>query len=127
MTDSAFLYHILEDGKWHGQAEILRRSIDERGHGLTVHSRAADIRKKVRPSGFDVECELRGNGHGRVFSYYRLVALDEPEAAIGGTSSGSSSVPDPASELPSSPTGTLFACEIDESAGLRGAYWDDAA
>ena len=45
MTDVDFLLSVLADGEAHSQAEILRRSFDERGHGLTVHSRAADLRR----------------------------------------------------------------------------------
>ena len=134
MTDSAFLYHCLEDGKWHGQAQILAKSMVERGHGLTVHSRAADLRKK----GCVIECELRRNGHGRALSYYRLVALNEPAgaAAVGTASSlaGSLSVPaaalsPPCADEPSPPfeDGALFSCEVDESAGVRGAYWENDA
>lgn len=134
MTDAAFLYHVLEDGKWHGQAEIIARSITERGCGLTVHSRAADLRKK----GCIVECELRRNGHGRALSYYRLVALDEAAESVGEDHAAvSSSVPAVgaphmlagAPSLLAEPAGTLelFACAVDESAGMRGAYGDEAA
>lgn len=138
MTDNAFLYHVLEDGKWHGQSEIIAKSMRERGHGLTVHSRAADLRKK----GCVVECELRRNGHGRAISYYRLVTLEEPVALIEAPQprlTGSSSVPaatdgaDQGSQAalslvePQAGTLELFTCVIDESAGLRGAYSEDAA
>ena len=126
MTDAGFLYHVLEDGKWHGQAEILAKSMAERGHGMTVHSRAADLRKK----GCVVECELRHNGHGRALSYYRLVALDQPDSAAG-VESGSSSVPAaaPGDAEPSAPTTpgekagalTLFGAPVQ-----RGAYGDAA-
>jgi len=130
MSDAAFLYHCLEDGRWHGQAEILAKSMAERGHGMTVHSRAADLRKK----GCVVECELRHNGHGRALSYYRMVvALDEPEVAIvgSGLASGSSSVPangtgaEPSTVHPppvDADTLTLLGIPIQR----RGAYGDAA-
>lgn len=136
MSDDAFLFHVLEDGKWHGQAEILQRSFNERGHGLTVHSRASDLRKR----GCTVECELRRNGHGRALSYYRLT-LNEPaasdrEAAVAGSLSapaGQAPLPAPSTGLASPPVDgqagalPLFECVIDESAGLRGAYNDEEA
>lgn len=46
MTDCDFLERVLADGQPHSLNEILRRSFAERGHGLTVHSRAADLRKR---------------------------------------------------------------------------------
>ncbi len=45
-TDCEFLLEVLADGDWHSTSEILRRSILERGHGMTVHSRVSDLRKK---------------------------------------------------------------------------------
>lgn len=135
VSDTEFLYCVLADGDWHAQDEILARSIRERGHGLTVHSRAATLRER----GHHVDCDLRRNRNGRVRSFYRLT-LNEPADTIGeDLSAGSLSVPattDGAEELarvspspPAEPAGTLllFTCEIDESAGLRGAYGDDAA
>ena len=121
MTDADFLHAVLKDGGWHSQDEILARSQLERGHGLTVHSRAATLRDR----GHIVECELRRNRNGRTRSFYRLVVtLDEPEVA--GSSSGSSSVPaaDGADLLAGSPsplleqTGTLVLFPDP----VRGAY-----
>ena len=142
MSDNAFLFHVLEDGKWHSQDEILQRSMRERGCRLTVHSRAADLRKR----GCVVENQLRRTGTGRASSYYRLVALNEPVAvAIGEVPSdgtGSLSVPadptplglpssaDESASPPAATAGTLhlFECVVDESAGLRDTYWEpDAA
>lgn len=145
MTDNDFLYTVLEDGGWHGQAEILARSMTDRGHGLTVHSRAADLRKR----GHIVECELRHNGNGRALSFYRLVTLDEasasdavPGGAVSDSAAGASSSVPASPQPPAEPqtpaaiafpvedqAGTLplFACDIDESAGLRGAYGNEAA
>lgn len=128
MTDNAFLYHVLEDGKWHGQSEIIAKSMRERGHGLTVHSRAADLRKK----GCVVECELRRNCHGRAISYYRLVTLEEPAAHVA-VAAGSSSVP---AATDGADQGSQAALSLVEpEAGTlalfprkhRGAYSEDAA
>lgn len=46
MTDAEFILSVLEDGEEHSQADLLRRSFQERGCGLTVHSRVADLRAK---------------------------------------------------------------------------------
>lgn len=43
--DCAFLLRILRDGQEHTLNDILRASFAERGCGLTVHSRVADLRK----------------------------------------------------------------------------------
>lgn len=167
MTDNKFLADMLSDGHWHSLDEIIGRSQHERGYGMTVHSRAADLRKQ----GHDVECRQERTPFGRVRSFYRIVggALDEvpaSDAAIGGiasvsaagTSSSASSIPAPHDAavstqgrsgdvltssvpvidgaeqgspppLPVEPAGTLllFECDVDESAGLRGAYSQDAA
>lgn len=45
-TDCDFLLRVLSDGEAHSLNEILRRSFSDRGCGLTVHSRAADLRAR---------------------------------------------------------------------------------
>lgn len=72
LSDADFMAQVLSDGGWHSQAEILWRSQLERGHGLTVHSRAATLRER----GHRVECELRRE-NGRAVSFYRMNALSE--------------------------------------------------
>jgi hypothetical protein len=90
-TDCDFLYRVLSDGKPHNLNEILRRSFAERGCGLTVHSRAAELR---RDRGLEVanwKDGKRGDG-----SWYRLVALEEVRRAADGEAAprlASSSVP----------------------------------
>lgn len=80
MTDSEFLLAVLRErpDQWVAQADIIERSQQERGYGITVHSRASDLRKL----GYDVENQVvRGwDGYhrkpvGRAVSYYRLVTL----------------------------------------------------
>lgn len=121
MTDTDFLAAALEDGKWHSHTEILNRSLTLRGCGLTIHSRAADLRKR----GHVVETRLERDGRGRTLSYYRL--LDEADGA--GLSASSSTPSNPATDGPLSVEPStrasrdggvleLFACEIDESAGV---------
>ena len=149
MSDAAYLAAVLSDGCWHSHTEIVERSFANRGCGLTVHSRAADLRKR----GHVVETRLERDRRGRTLSFYRLVLEEEavasPEAVRDGTdalpaASSSSTPPNPGPlagfSPPSLPTPRrspqthgdggvleLFACDIDESAGLKGAYWDDAA
>lgn len=75
MTDAEFLLHVLGDGLEHTLTEILRRSFAERGCGLTVHSRACDLRKR----GYVIS--NRSMPGGRRGSVYQLVS--EPlEAAV---------------------------------------------
>ena len=45
MTDRDFLLKVLGDYQPHTLNEILSLSLAERGCGLTVHSRAADLRR----------------------------------------------------------------------------------
>ena len=70
MTDNDFLLKVLRGGDWISQDEILRRSQSERGYGMTVHSRAADLRKK----GHMIVNVVRRGPSGRAQSFYRLVA-----------------------------------------------------
>lgn len=46
MTDCDFILEVLSDHQPHSLNEILRRSFEQRGCGLTVHSRVADLRKR---------------------------------------------------------------------------------
>ena len=45
-TDLSFLLRVLADGRPHTLNELLQRSFLERGCGITVHSRAAELRTK---------------------------------------------------------------------------------
>ena len=69
-SDCGFLLLFLGDHKEHTLTEILRASFAERGCGLTVHSRVADLRR----DGYTIEWrhvpgEKRGNA-----SAYRLIS-----------------------------------------------------
>lgn len=75
MTDTDYLLLMLSDGRWHSQADILFGSQQERGYGMTVHSRASDLRKR----GHVIECEVRSDTPRRQ-SFYRLVAPVEVAA-----------------------------------------------
>lgn len=83
MTDCEFLADVLKDGAWHSTAELLRYSIEERGCGLTVHSRVSDLRAR----GHNVEYR-RVRGQRASAHQYRLVrALNE---SVGDSSPESS-------------------------------------
>lgn len=73
MTDNAFMLGILQErpGEWVSQADIIAWSISKRGFGLTVHSRAADLRKPEH-GGHTVENKVEKR-NGRAVSYYRLL------------------------------------------------------
>ncbi len=53
LSDTAFVYWVLSQGPA-TNLDILRRSFQARGFGLTVHSRVADVRKRY---GVQVTCE----------------------------------------------------------------------
>lgn len=75
MSDSDFMLQVLQErpGVWVSQMEIVRRSEQARGCGMTVHSRASDLRNR----GLVVENRIERNEHGRAVSFYRLVPLSE--------------------------------------------------
>jgi len=76
-TDCEYLLELLDDEKPHSLNEILRRSFFDRGCGMTVHSRAADLRKQ----GYDVVNEqVHGAKRGDA-SVYRLVKPSVPDRA----------------------------------------------
>jgi hypothetical protein len=70
MTDADFLLSVLADGRAHTLNEILQRSFKERGCGLTVHSRAADLRKR----GHEVMNETVPGARRGYGSAYRLIS-----------------------------------------------------
>ncbi len=71
MTDTEILRRILlyrSPNSWASHPEILQESIARSGHGMTVHSRVADLRKQ----GYTVECRIETHA-GRKVSFYRIV------------------------------------------------------
>lgn len=75
MTDCDFILDVLGDGEEHSLAELLSRSMSERGCGLTVHSRVAQLRTRGHViEHATVKGAERGHGHT-----YRLVSLAQPE------------------------------------------------
>lgn len=93
-SDKDFLLHVLADGGWHSLSEILTRSFRERGCGLTVHSRASDLRRK---DGLDIE-QRATTSNDRRGSEYRLL-----RETVGGGSVVPSPSPVSLSEPPASP------------------------
>lgn len=85
MTDADFLLSVLEDNQPHSQSELLARSFNERGCGLTVHSRIADLRRK----GHVIVCErVEGKTRGQAWRYQLLGSLSEGDE--GATDGGGS-------------------------------------
>lgn len=75
VTDTEWLLGLLADGQPHTLTEILSRSFKARGCGLTVHSRAANLRAQ----GFDVQCKIVREGRRRS-SVYQLVRHEQVAA-----------------------------------------------
>lgn len=137
-TDTDLLFHILRDGRWHSLFEINRRAEDARGYGMTVHSRASDLRKR----GHVVEQRSEAAGRRRR-SFYRLVLGEAAEKEAG--SSGPAASPSTTGPLdePRSPgsSNPAFADADSQSTGrdggpgilelfpapARGAYSGEAA
>ena len=87
MNDADFLLSVLERGPATTN-EILQASFAERGCGLTVHSRAAELRTK---RGIPIECERVGRVNGRNLYEYRLgPTLPRLEAPVLGPEASSS-------------------------------------
>ena len=76
MTDRDFLLKVLGDYQPHTLNEILSLSLAERGCGLTVHSRAADLRR----DGYLISNTAIGGGKRRG-SVYRLEGR-RPQSAV---------------------------------------------
>lgn len=122
MTDREFLLSVLADGEEHELSEIIRRSQDERGFGLTVHSRVAELRPLLAPQGKTIVQRSARQG-GRARSFYRLVSLAQPEIPSPSPTFGAGG------EFPSGVSGDasdgeLSLFQIPESA--RGAYSEAA-
>lgn len=87
-SDAAFLLQVLSDGQPHSQAEILRRSFDERGVGLTVHSRKSDL---VNKHGYEISCwrDPRGGSRGGSWFYQLAGGLPAEPGGAERTTAGS--------------------------------------
>lgn len=87
MDDTDFLHHVLSDGQWHRQMDVLAESGRVRGCGMTVHSRAATLRER----GFVVVNRQHVENGRRVSEYRLLGAVREGEVAADGGSADSAS------------------------------------
>lgn len=73
-SDADWLLEQLRPGRSLTLTELLTRSFRERGCGLTVHSRAADLRRR----GFNIEhLTIAGAERGRRHAY-RLIQGEQP-------------------------------------------------
>lgn len=79
-TDCDFLVEILSDGKWHSNAEILGYSIAERGVGMTVHSRIAELRDPAK-RGLEIEYRRVRGERGQAHQYRLVTVRAEQEQA----------------------------------------------
>lgn len=88
MTDCDWLLELLSDGREHTLTDLIRASIDQRGHGLTVHSRVSDLRGQ----GHTIEHSTITGAERGARHAYRLV-LAQPESTLigAGVDSGSAS------------------------------------
>lgn len=112
MNDADFLAAVLSDGKPHTTNEILHASFRERGCGLTVHSRASDLRNKRH---LNIACKAAGKVDGRnVFEYQLLPGAVLPPPApenveahllLDSTEAGGSLPCSPAATPDGSPAG----------------------
>ena len=87
IRDKDFLLAVLADGRWHTLTEILSRSFRDRGVGLTVHSRAANLRR----DGHTIANRRLSPGPGKgykVVSEYKLVRRAGNLRALAGSSDG---------------------------------------
>ena len=115
MTDREYLLNLLaSDGAWHSLTDIIRRSQEDRGHGLTVHSRVSDLRKQ----GYRID-QRDETLNGRRHSSYRIVSLAGTVAPKGDGDSPSPVV----AAVPESEQPSLFQIP----ARARGAYDEVAA
>ena len=132
MTDKEFLLAVLADGKPKTQAEILRASFAERGHGFTIHSRASDL----RGDGYRIECShVPGAERGAAWTY-RLVSpltapsVEPPQWASDGAVSGAHPEPqaDDKSVLAASTLGPSGSAPSQLALDVpRSAYREEAA
>jgi hypothetical protein len=76
-TDCEFLLSVLDDESWHSTSELLRRSIEDRGFGMTVHSRISDLRSK----GFAIE-HRQVKGERAAAHEYRLLGDSASEPLV---------------------------------------------
>ena len=85
ITDANFMLSVLREtpGDWVSGSAILQRSFQDRGVGLTVHSRASTLRER----GHTIECRVERSEEMRAISYYRLV----PPLSDAGSSAMSTS------------------------------------
>ena len=129
MTHKQAVLKLLSDRKPHSHHELY-------GLGCVAHPRVSDLRR----DGYLID-QWREDG---LYLYQLKGRLEEAAASVEvvrddsrSTAASSSTPPNPATDIPLSVEQStrvlrdegvleLFSCDIDESAGLRGAYWDAA-
>lgn len=121
MTHKQKVLRLLSDRQPHTHHELYQL-------GCVAHSRISDLRRDGH--------KINKWREGDLYLYQLVGSLNEPDVPVRDGGAGSLSVPPPADDsvatVPSPVEGgagtlILFECEIDESAGMRGAYGDAAA
>jgi hypothetical protein len=124
LTDLDYLEAVLRErpGEWITHAAILTRSFNERGCGLTIHSRASQLRTE---RGLNIDCKTERawdpetqTYSGRVQSAYRLLSAPNDRPA------GETTPPSPTPQAARS-TGRRY--ETDGAAGATPADNDESA
>lgn len=75
--DTQFVWRCLNE-RPHTNHELLTRSYAERGCGLTVHSRIAELRSRL-PEGWDITCRSAGQTTMRRRTYRYELTPPVPE------------------------------------------------
>ena len=95
MTDAEYVLSQLEQGP-RDTTELLVGSIRERGVGLTVHSRVADLRR----DGYDIRCTVEGRTRkDRARYVYRLQERRVVEPPARGHEAPGAEIPAPVPDV----------------------------
>lgn len=81
LSDTDFVEMCLREGPA-SNLEILARSFAARGQGCTVHSRVADVRRRL-PEGWTITCQRIPGRRGRPEYRYEIVEPASEQLAFG--------------------------------------------
>ena len=75
MTDSELILNILADGEWHNVITIMKQG-KPGAINWAVRSRVSDLKKKLRPEGYDIDSRIGENGQAE----YMLIPAPQPDS-----------------------------------------------